>query len=253
MRLGSLAWRVERACRNAWPALRTVWLDGWQLRLGEGLTRRANSANPLQPDYRDSAALVTACEALYQRHDQPAIFRLPTIIDAALDRRLAARGYKGEGESLVLYGEITGVTAAVDPAVQLSAQPSAEWFAAMALLQGHSDGQSRTYRRIVEALAVPAVFAQLAVDGEPAALAYGAVCEGLLCYESVVADRRRRRRGFARRIVASLAAWGRERGVEGVCLEVEATNLAALALYDGIGLKTELFRYHYRRQPPLSS
>ncbi len=124
-------------------------------------------------------------------------------------------------------------------------------FAAMALLQGHSDGQSRTYRRVVEALAVPAVFAQLTVDGEPAALAYGAVCEGLLCYQSVVADRRRRRQGFARRIVSSLAAWGRERGVEGVCLEVEATNLAALALYDGIGLKTELYRYHYRRQPPL--
>ncbi len=251
MSLGSLAWRVERACRNSWPALRLMWLDDWQLRLGEGLTRRANSANPLRPDYRDSAALVVACEALYQSHDQPAIFRLPTIIDRALDRRLAARGYTGEGESLVLYGDIAGVAAAADPAVRLPAQPGAEWFAAMTLLQGHSERQSRSYRRIVEALAVPAVFALLTVDGEPAALAYGAVSEGLLCYQSVVADRRRRRQGFARRIVASLAAWGRERGVEGVCLEVEAANLAARALYDGIGLKTELYRYHYRRQPPL--
>jgi len=119
----------------------------------------------------------------------------------------------------------------------------------MALLQGHSDGQSRTYRRIVEALAVPAVFALLTVDGEPAALAYGGLCEGLLCYQSVVADRRRRRQGYARRVVASLAAWGEEHGVEGVCLDVEATNLAALALYRGIGLETELYRYHYRRQP----
>jgi ribosomal protein S18 acetylase RimI-like enzyme len=249
--VAELAWRVERACRNAWPALRTVWLDDWQLRLGEGLTRRANSANPLRADYRDRAALVAACEALYASHDQPAIFRLPTIIDTALDRRLAARGYTGEGESLVLYGEIAGVAAAADPAVQLSPQPSAGWFAAMTLLQGHNEGQSRTYRRIVEALAVPAVFARLTVDGEPAALAYGAVSEGLLCYQSVVADRRRRRQGFARRIVASLAAWGREQGIESVCLEVEASNLAALALYEGIGLNTELYRYHYRRQPPV--
>jgi ribosomal protein S18 acetylase RimI-like enzyme len=244
-----LAWRVERACRNAWPALRLVWLDDWQLRLGEGLTRRANSANPLRPDYRDRAALVAACEALYSNHDQPAIFRLPTIIDPALDRRLAARGYAREGESLVLYGEMGGVATAADPAVQLLAQPSAEWFAAMALLQGYSEGQSRTYRRIVEALAVPAVFALLTGDGEPAALAYGAVSEGLLCYQSVVADRRRRRHGFARRIISSLAAWGREQGIEGVCLDVEASNLGALALYQGIGLKTELYRYHYRRQP----
>jgi hypothetical protein len=36
-------------------------------------------------------------------------------------------------------------------------KPSEAWFAAMALLQGHSDRQGRTYRRIVEALAVPAV------------------------------------------------------------------------------------------------
>ena len=251
MTVGELAWRVERACRNAWPALRMAWLDDWQLRLGEGLTRRANSANPLRPDYRDRAALVAACEALYSSHDQPAIFRLPTIIDMALDRRLAACGYTGEGESLVLYGEIAGVAAAADPAVQLLAQPSGEWFAAMVDLQGHSREQRRTYRRIVAALAVPAVFALLTVDGEAAALAYGALSEGLLCCESVVADRHRRRQGFARRIVSSLAACGREQGVEGVCLEVEATNLAALALYNRIGLSTELYRYHYRRQPRL--
>jgi ribosomal protein S18 acetylase RimI-like enzyme len=249
--VGELAWRVERACRNAWPALRTVWLDDWQLRLGEGLTRRANSANPLRPDYRDRAALVAACEALYSSHEQPAIFRLPTIIDPALDRRLAALGYESEGESLALYGEIAGVVAAADPAVQLLAQPGEEWFAAMSLLQGYSEGQGRTYRRIVAALAVPAVFALLTVDGEPAALAYGALSEGLLCYESVVADRRRRRQGLARRIVSSLAAWGGEQGIEGVCLDVEAASLGALALYERIGLKTELYRYHYRRQPPV--
>jgi len=248
--VAELAWQVERACRNAWPALRTVWLDDWQLRFGEGLTRRANSVNPLRPDYRDRPALVVTCEALYAGHDQPTIFRLPTIIDGALDRRLAARGYTGEGESLVLHGELAGVAAAADPGVQLSPQPGAEWFAAMAFLQGHSEGQSRTYRRIVAALAVPAVFARLIVDGEPAALAYGAISEGLLCYQSVVADRRRPRQGFARRIVRSLADWGRGQGAKGVCLDVEATNHAALALYGGIGVKTALYRYHYRRQRP---
>jgi N-acetylglutamate synthase len=247
----ALMWRAERACRNAWPALRSIWLDDWQLRLGEGLTRRANSANPLCPDYHDSSAIVAACEAFYSRHNQPAIFRLPTIIDSALDRRLAARGYNGEGDTLVLYADAAGITAASESAVQLFAEPSTEWFAAMGDLQGYSDRQSRTYRRIVGALAVPAVFALLVVEGEPAAIAYGAISEALLCVESVVADRRRLRRGFARRVVSSLLTWGGEQGVEGVCLEVEATNLSALALYDRIGLKTELYRYHYRRQSPV--
>ena len=31
--------------------------------------------------------------------------------------------------------------------------------------------------------------------------------------------------------------------------QVEASNTPARALYDRFGLKTELYRYHYRRQP----
>jgi N-acetylglutamate synthase len=244
-----LAWRVEQTCRNAWPALRIVWVGDWLLHFGEGLTRRANSANPLRPDYRAAEAFVPACEAIYGRARQPAIFRIPTIVDKALDRRLAAIGYASEGESLVLFGDIAGVEAAADPAVRLLARPAGDWFAAMAAMQGHNRDQHRTYRRIVGALAVPAAFAILTVDGEPAALAYGALHDDLLCVGSVVADRRRRRRGFARRVVTSLAAWAKKEGAAGVCLEVEATNLPALTLYDGIGLKTELYRYHYRRQP----
>ena len=63
----SLTWRVEETCLNAWPALRQVWFDGWVLRFSDGLTRRANSANPLQADYDRIDALIPACEALYRR------------------------------------------------------------------------------------------------------------------------------------------------------------------------------------------
>jgi N-acetylglutamate synthase len=243
------AWRVERACRNGWPALRIAWLEDWFLHFGDGLTRRANSANPLRPDCGTSEDFVAGCEALYHAQGRPAIFRLPSMIDPALDRRLAALGYAGEGESLVLYGAIGEIAAAADPEVRLAPRPAAEWFAAMAHLQEHSRAEGRIYRRIVGALAVPAAFAMLTVDGEPAGLAYGALSGRLLCCESVVADRRRRRRGFARRIVSTLAKWARDAGADGICLEVEATNLPALALYDGLGLKTELYRYHYRREP----
>lgn len=249
MTAGTLAWRVEETCLNAWPAVRQVLLRGWVLRFSEGLSRRANSANPLRADGRDIDALIPDCEALYQRQNLPTIFRLPSIFEPGLDQRLAPLGYGSEGESCVVYGDIAAIEAARDPEVQLLSHPTRKWLAAMAALQNHSMEQSRIYRRIVGAIAVPAMFAALPVDGEPAALAYGAIHDGLLCYESVVTDARRQRRGYARRIIASLAAWAGDQRAEGACLEVEAGNAPALALYDRLGLKTELYRYHYRRAP----
>jgi N-acetylglutamate synthase len=245
----SLAWRVEETCLNAWPALRQVFLDGWVLQFSEGLTRRANSANPLRADCNRTDTLIPACEALFRRQLLPTIFRLPSIIDSELDERLDALGYGSEGESWVLYGNIDAVASTRDPEVQLLAHPTREWFWAMGALQRQTTEQSGIYRRIVGAIVIPAAFAALAIDGEFVALAYGALHNGLLCYESVITDADRQRRGYGRRVIATLAAWAKDEGARGACLQVEAGNAPALALYDAIGLKTRLYRYHYRREP----
>ena len=241
-----LEWRVEEACLNAWPALREVVLGGWLLRFSDGLTRRANSANALSPlalaDPRD-------CEALYRRLGQPTIFRVLSLLDPSLDEQLEALGYAREGESCVLLGELGELAAAADSEVRLLTRPSPQWFAAIAALQGHTGEQARSYRRIVAQLAVPAAFVALSAEGETVALAYGALHRGLLCYESVITGGPRRRQGYGRRIVGALAAWAIANGATAACLEVEAGNLPARGLYDAIGLKRELYRYHYRREP----
>jgi N-acetylglutamate synthase len=241
----TLEWRVEEVCLNAWPALREVLLGGWLLRFSEGFTRRANSANAL-----GAVACIypSDCEALYRRLEQPAIFRVLTLLDPSIDEQLARRGYTAEGETCVLYGDLDAVEAAADPQVQLLMGPSVEWFAAMARLQEHTDEQARTYRKIVGRLAITAAFATLSIKGEIVAAALGAIHRGLLCYESVVTSGQRRRQGYGRRIVIALTAWAKENGANAACLQVEAGNLPARALYDAIGLKRELYRYHYRRE-----
>src|SRR5712672_986593 len=97
---GGLEWRVEETCLNAWPALREVLLDDWVLRFSAGLTRRANSANPLRPA---SHVDLQVCEPLYRRAGLPTIIRMLSLIDPEVDDRLAKAGYAGEGESCVLY------------------------------------------------------------------------------------------------------------------------------------------------------
>ena len=243
-----LAWRVEAVCFNAFPSLKQVILDGWLLRFSNGVSRRANSANPLRADCAGTAAAIEQIEALYRGQAQPTIFRVPSFV-AAIDEPLTARGYRSEGETCVLYGAMDGVAASADPTVELSPQPDAEWLTAMARLQGHTDAHHRVYRHVVQAIALPAAFAGLRIDGHLVALAYGTVGDGLLCYESVITDPGRRRQGLAWRVIASLAAWGRDQGTHGVCLQVEASNAPGRALYDRFGLTTELYRYHYRRQP----
>ena len=247
----TLGWRIEEVCLNAWPALRQVLLDGWLLRFSGGLTRRANSANPLGLARTDPDRLIAGCEALYRRQRQPTIFRLPSLLGPAIDERLAARGYSSEGTSLVLYGAIDAMPAAHDPAVRLLSHPTAKWLSAMAALQQQTKEQAMLYRRIVGALAIPAAFAALLEGDAIAALAFGAVHDGVICYQSVATDPSRRRQGHARRVIASLAAWAREQGATSACLEVEAANTAALALYGALGFR-ELHRYHYRRRPPPS-
>lgn len=246
----ALAWRVEEAELSAFPSVRQVVLGGWALRFSEGGPRRAaNSANPLHPGCDDSERLIDNVEALYRRRGATPLFRIPSLLPPALDRRLAACGYTREGESCAIWGAMAGIPATPDPAVRLLPAPSPRWFAAMAALQGHTPLQAAVYRRILRAIALPARFAVLTADGTPAAMAYAVMQDRLLVYESVITDRARRRQGLARRVLATLAAWGRDHGAEGACLAVEAANMPARALYDRFGLTTEISRYHYRRAP----
>ena len=246
----ALAWRVEEAELSAFPSVREVVLGGWVLRFSEGGPRRAaNSANPLHPACDDSERLIDNVEALYRRRGATPLFRIPSLLPPTLDQRLAGRGYGDEGESCAIWGAMAGIPATPDPAVRLLSAPSARWFAAMAALQGHTPLQAAVYRRILRAIALPARFALLALDGRPAALAYAALQDRLLVYESVITDRAQRRRGLARRVLATLAAWGRDNGADSACLAVEAANTPARTLYESFGLTTEVSRYHYRRAP----
>jgi N-acetylglutamate synthase len=243
-----LAWRIERANLNSFPALRQIVADGWLLRFSGGHGRRtANSATPLRHRSDLADALIGSTETMYRRHGQTAIFRVPSMLDPAVDARLAARGYGAEGDSLALHGAVDALAAAPDPAIRLRPRATPACCAAVARMQRQGAEQAVLYRRIVGAVALPAAFAGLTLDGRCVAAAYGTLDDGLLCYESVVTDAAYRRRGLGWRIIAALAAWARDNGAAAACLQVDADNDAAVALYRKFGLGRTVYRYHYRR------
>lgn len=247
-------WRAEEAAINGFPPLRQVVFEDWLFRLSNGVRRPANSVTPLREPGGDLAAVINAAETIYRRQDQSTIFRLPSFLDPAIDRELAARGYTEEGESCIIEGPLDPIVASAAPfggadAVRLFPEPPPEWLAAMARLLGQSREFHAIYQRIVASVVLPVAYALLPVDGQPVALAYAVIHRGLLCYESVVTSAAHRRRGYSRRILAALALWGRQNDVTAAGLQVEAPNAPARALYHSVGMTTELHRYHYRRQP----
>ncbi len=244
-------WAVDEAYVNSFPGLRQVVLDGWLLRFGGGYTRRANSVAPLTDRVAgDVRGRVEACAALYAAQGLPALFRIPSFHDPALDGILAAQGYTREGETLVLQAPL-GPSYAADGVTLTPGTPPATWLEAQARLSGGSEAVRAARRRILDAIGVPCVFASAGLEGLPiAAMAMGAVHAGHLCLHMVVTDPAARRRGLARRVVAAAMAWARDDvGARAACLGVDATNAGAIALYRGTGFGTELYRYHYRRAP----
>jgi GNAT superfamily N-acetyltransferase len=247
-------WRAEEAAINGFPPLCQVVFGDWLFRFSSGVRRTANSVTPLRAPNGDLTAVITAAATLYRGQNQPVIVRLPSFLDPAIDRELAARGYSAEGESCVIEGPLDPILASAAPfegpdAVRLFPRPEPEWLAAMARLQGQSSAFHAIYRRIVASVVLPAAYALLAAEGEPVALAYAVIHRGLLCYESVVTSAAHRRRGYSRRVLAALALWGRQNGATAAGLQVEAPNAPARALYHSVGMTTELHRYHYRREP----
>jgi ribosomal protein S18 acetylase RimI-like enzyme len=250
----ALRGRVEEACLNGWPALREVVLDGWLLRFSGGHTRRANSVNPLGAGTRPLEKVALA-EALYARAGLPTIFRIPSFAEAGLSAVLDARGYAPvEDETRVVYRDLARDLPRDGGAELVESAPSAEWLAAHARCNGSGAAAQQGQRDILNALAIPAVFAGVrGAGGSLAALAFGAVHDRILCVNLVVTDPALRRRGLARRAVAAVLFWARERtAAEGACLPVAAANAPAVALYERLGFTTELYRYHYRRRESAS-
>ena len=240
--------RAEEACLNAWPALKEILYDGWLIRLSAGRTRRINSVNVLHPGREPLPEKIAACEALYRAHGQPPYFRIRSSDDPALDRALAARGYRAEDDTLTLYKDfsIRPVEDVCDVEL-VEGKASEEWLLAQACFAGHSAQECDIRRRLLARVAVPMAFvARRDATGAIVSAACGAIHDGLVSLQWVATDPVPRGQGHARANLLALMYWAARNGAAGACLSVFADNHAAIRLYEKMGFGHELYRYHYR-------
>ena len=247
----ALAWRVEEASLNAWPALHQVMLDGWVLRFTRGFTKRANSVTPLYAAAQQPLEKVRYCEELYAREGLSTIFRMTTISEeGALDELLADRGYQSIDPTQVLYRPLA--TREFDLAGTFSVVPVASFLANYASLTQPPDIDERAartatelHRVILRAIRGETVFGSIVEDGEPVACGMAVVERELVGLFDVVVHPRCRRRGHGRALVESLLDRAFERGARTAYLQVLNDNAAARSLYAALGFEP-LYEYRYR-------
>ncbi|MES2632035.1 MAG: GNAT family N-acetyltransferase [Pseudomonadota bacterium] len=240
---------IERATVAAVAPPRVEELDGWLLAFDDGTVGRARSAVPLD-HARADASLIPAIEERYTAHGSPPIFRVPAVASYASFRSaLADRGYAESKPTLVQIGssgEVASCAPAGLPPVEISAFADDEW-ASVFLGEGFDpvDGASRvaTLRR-----AQGSLFARLRHDNQTVAAGVLALGHGWASVHGIRTAATHRGRGFALRVLSTLASTAAGRGYEPMVLQVEAGNAVAQRLYARCGFRTA-WRYSYWERP----
>jgi ribosomal protein S18 acetylase RimI-like enzyme len=233
-------WILERIFREAWPAHEEHESGGWLARLTGGGTRRPNAINPVS---REAGGVIEALEKfgdLYRHAGLRQIVRLPDFCKEA-DHELAAAGYLIEATTRTIAADLNKHRVAHDPELELASRPSRGWVEAFVGPQGDPVTEA-----LLERLSIPAIFASVKRGGEFAAIGYVAIDQDIAVIESIRTVPAFRRQGLGRVCVSALMTAASEAGARSACLQVEATNIAGLALYANLGFDRHLYDYHYR-------
>jgi len=237
---------LEELNFNAWPALRVVHYDGWLWRSAGRGTRRPNSINPLVRGAIDLETKIATAERIYARWGRPTIFRLTPLAESELDTLLAGRGYVSEGETFVQVAEVAPLRPDADVRVAPRAEP--RWLASASGLKVLSAEDEAAFAVQHRAVGVETGWAALDYGQETLAVGVVAIERGWAGLHGIQVAEHARRRGLGRRLSEALLAYAYDKGARRAWLQVEQTNAAAIAVYQGCGFATA-YSYHYRVWP----
>ncbi len=238
--------RLEAAGFRAMPAGRTVYDRTWAIRLTPGHpSKRVNSVNPLDPaDSAQLAARIADAGRVFAGHGLPSIFRLGPLSGKGLDDTLAAAGYGRCEDTLVMT--CNAMPEFFPPAIdRLPIRDLDRWARANAVLKGGDHRLAAMIAETIEKCPADCGLFLIEDDGEPAAVARCVVDGNVAGIFEMRTGEQFRRRGHAASIFANALKWGFSRGARIAWLQVEADNLAAIALYEKAGF-SEAYRYWYR-------
>lgn len=240
---------LEEITLNAWPALQTVYDDGWVLRFSQGYTRRANSVNPLYFPTEKLDEKIRRCESWYRARKQDTVFKMtPLALPKELDGVLARQGYKEEAVTSVQTASLEIIDTPPKEIITLAHSLSEDWVALFCRLRGLNLRYLDTMRQMISSISPTHCFAVLYRDNQPAALGFAVIEKGYVGLYDITTDENMRNRGIGRQLVLYLLQWGKAQGATNAYLQVMTDNAPALHLYESLGF-SEVYQYWYRVKP----
>lgn len=233
---------LEEIQLSTWPTLKTALIDGYVVRLGNGVTGRANSANALFPSVSPADEVLAEIEALYKAAGLPTVFRETPLLTDAMKAALADAGYQTFKPSVV-QRSLTLPDGVSDPCVSFAPTLTDEWLAALGEC-GVVRGLLEKHRALLRLIAHPARFARLIEDGKTLAVAIGVLDRGHFCIYEVNTAPEARGRGLGKRLMLALLSEGRAMGATFGLLQTDRQNTPAMALYRGLGFEV-IYPYGY--------
>ena len=240
---------IERATLAAVAPRAIDTMSGWLLPYDQGPIQRARAAVPLAHDACDPA-LVPKLQVRYAAQGLPLLLRLPDVpAFARLQDALTASGFAATRETRVQIAQSRQVCA-ISTATPAHVMATADEAWASGFLGPGFDPDEGALRVQSLTRARDSLFARVEESGQTVAvgvLGPGAGWAGIHGMRTSLAQRGK---GYAARILATLAGAALERGIERVFLQVEAGNDPALRLYRRAGFATAwCYQYWSRRLP----
>lgn len=238
--------RIEELSLNHWPALSTLFYDGWVLRFADGYTKRANSVQPLYPSSRDLKEKVETCEKIYAENGLGTVFKMtPFAEPESLDPFLAERGYAVVDPVLIQTMELRRLRPPDIGTVEIKETITAEWIGHFCRLGGADPRFAGVMGRMLSNLRTKRGFATLAHEDRVIACGMAVVEREFVGLYDIVVDERFRGRGFGEQLVRHLLHWGKMCGAGYGYLAVIEENAPARRLYAKVGF-ADAYRYWYR-------
>ena len=237
--------RIEELSLNSSAPPAQLLYDGWLVRLSPGKAKRARSVNAV---YASTLALdrkIAYCERLYEENNLPMLFRItPFSQPSGLEATLADRGYTRLETTAVETAPLE--TAPANGGARM--MELGPWIDAVAQLRGSPMAHRDAHLARLERMPLRKIAVAIEEGGGVVATGLAVIEDGVAGVFDIVTREDARRRGHARRVVATLLHLAHGLGARHAYLQVESENVAARPLDRDFGF-TERYQYWDRAHP----